>query len=138
MGRSDPSSRQLRSTLDLAGATASFACAVHCAVVALLLGIAPAASFLAASWIEWAFLAVSLVIGLFALVPGYRIHHQRAPMLLLVTGLAMLGTMRAMSVPPSLGELSLVITAAACLISAHWINRTALHRCAAAAAPHRH
>ena len=120
----------LKPSLDVAGATASFACALHCAVVALLLGVLPAASMLAASWIEWAFLATSTVIGLVALVPGYRRHREATPLVLFVTGLALLIAMRALALPPSVVEMTLMLVAAGCLIVAHWKNRGALHRCA--------
>ncbi|HYW49914.1 MAG TPA: MerC domain-containing protein [Gemmatimonadaceae bacterium] len=120
----------LRPSLDVAGATASFACALHCAIVAMLLGVLPAASMLAASWIEWAFLAASTVIGLMALVPGYRRHREATPLLLFVAGLAMLIGMRALALPPSFAEMALMLVAASCLILAHWKNRGALHRCA--------
>ncbi len=119
----------VRPNLDTMGATASFVCAVHCMVVALLLGVMPTLAFLAASWIEWAFLAASTAIGLFALVPGYRRHRARTPLALFTLGIAVLATLRALLVPPSLLELTAAVTAALCLISAHWINRGALHRC---------
>ena len=119
----------VRPTLDAMGATASFVCAVHCMVVALLLGVMPTLALLAASWIEWAFLATSTAIGLFALVPGYRRHRVWMPLALFTLGIAVLATLRALLVPPSLLELTAAVTAALCLVTAHWINRGALHRC---------
>ncbi len=106
------------------------ACAVHCVVVALLLGVAPAASLLAAPWIDWAFLAASVVIGLGALIPGYRRHQLQAPLMFFVAGVVMLVTLRALRVGPSILEILVVIVAATCLVLAHWKNRGALHRCA--------
>ena len=117
-------------SLDVMGATASMVCAVHCAVVAVFLGALPAAaSFLAAPWVEWVFLALSTIIGVGALLPGYRQHRQRAPLLLFAGGIAMLATLRAVHAAPSAGEMLVVIAAATCLVSAHWQNRGALHRC---------
>ncbi|MDZ7629879.1 MAG: MerC domain-containing protein [Gemmatimonadaceae bacterium] len=130
MGSSVPTSLQARPSLDAVGATASLACAVHCVAVALLLGGLPAASFLAAAWIDWVFLAASLTIGVLALVPGYRRHHRRTPLVLFVSGITVLVTLRSLQVPPSALELMLVLVAAACLVMAHWKNRGALHRCA--------
>lgn len=120
----------VRPSLDVVGVSASFACAAHCVVVALLLGVAPAASLLAASWIDWAFLGASVVIGLVALVPGYRIHQLQTPLVLFMSGIGMLVTLRAMHVGPSLFEVLIVIVAATFLVLAHWKNRGALHRCA--------
>jgi hypothetical protein len=119
----------VRPSLDTVGATASFACAVHCAIVALFLGATPAVSYLAASWVEWAFLVTSAIIGLWSLMPGFRIHGLRAPLMLFAFGMTLLVTLRAMHVPASRAEMMAVAVAAGSLISAHWINRGALHRC---------
>ena len=107
MSTSHPQTR-----LDTAGAAASFVCAVHCMVVALLLGVMPTLAFLAASWIEWAFLATSTAIGLVSLIPGYRRHRMRKPLALFTVGIAVLATLRALLVPPSLLELTAAVTAA--------------------------
>ncbi|MBC7844821.1 MAG: MerC domain-containing protein [Gemmatimonadaceae bacterium] len=119
-----------RPSLDSVGASASFVCAVHCAVVALFLGAAPAITFLAASWVEWAFLATSAVLGLASLVPGYRVHGLRRPLGLFAVGMTLLISLRVIHARPSVSEMMAVAFAAGCLISAHWINRGARHRCA--------
>lgn len=119
-----------RPSLDLVGATASIVCAVHCVVVALLLGAMPMVSLLASSWIDWVFFAASAGIGCAALVPGFRRHRQVAPLLLFATGMLMLLVIRALAIPPSVGELVVVLLAAACIVSAHFRNRGALHACA--------
>ena len=136
MGISAPTIPHPRASLDYVGVTASLACAAHCVVVALLLGLMPAASMMAAPWIDWAFLALSAGIGLVALVPGFRRHGQRAPLTLFGVGLAILLVVRALQLPPTLLELLLVAAAASSLILAHWKNRGALHRCACG--PHHH
>ena len=131
-------SPQARHTLDVVGATASFACAVHCALVALLLGVLPAVSLISAHWIDYAFLGLSTVIGVYALVPGFRRHRLRAPLVLFSVGIGILVLTRVLRLQPSVPEMLLVIVAAACLTTAHWRNRTALHRCACAPPGHRH
>ncbi len=123
-------------SLDTIGASASFACAVHCAIVALFLGATPAVSILAASWVEWAFLLTSAAIGVGSLIPGYREHGLRRPLVLFAIGMATLITLRVLHVAPSLAEMTVVAAAAVCLISAHWINRGARHRCACGAQHH--
>ncbi len=120
---------QPRAALDTVGATASLMCAVHCAIAALFLGVAPALSFFAAPWIDWAFLAASAVIGLAALIPGYRLHRVRRPLALFVLGMTLLLILRVLHVHVSLSEMAVVIVAASSLIAAHWINRGATHRC---------
>ncbi|MCC7054157.1 MAG: MerC domain-containing protein [Gemmatimonadaceae bacterium] len=130
-------SQPVRPSLDVVGATASLACAVHCAVVAVFLGAMPAAaSFLAAPWIEWIFLAASTLIGLASLLPGYRSHGLKTPLLLFTAGIAMLAVLRATHASPSLAEMLVVIVAAGCLVSAHWQNRGAMHRCRCGPAHH--
>jgi len=125
-----------RPSLDTVGATASFACAVHCAVVALMLGVMPAASFLAAPWIDWAFVTVSMLVGLAALLPGFRVHRRRAPLALFITGISALITLRLLHVNSPRVEALVVIAAAVALIAAHWQNRSALHRCASGPSHH--
>jgi MerC mercury resistance protein len=116
-------------SLDAVGATTSVVCAVHCAIVALFLGAAPAIPILAASWVDWAFLAVSAAVGLASLIPGYRLHRARRPLALFALGIALLLVLRLLHVRASLGEMAVVIVAASSLIAAHWINRGATTRC---------
>lgn len=120
----------VRPNLDTLGASASLVCALHCAVVALFLGVTPVASYLAASWVDWAFLLVSAAVGLSALVPGHRRHGLRRPLTLFAVGMFLLVALRLLRAAPSLPEMTVVAVAAGCLIAAHWINRGALHRCA--------
>jgi len=110
-------------SLDVIGATTSLVCAVHCAGVGVLLGIAPALDVIAQPWVDWLFLGASTLVGLFALVPGYRRHRHRLPLALFIGGIATLLITRLLHVPPSLLELSLVLVAASALITAHWANR---------------
>lgn len=130
MGISLPPLQANKPSLDAVGATASFACAVHCAVVAIFLGATPAISMLAATWVDWAFLGLSAAIGFAALVPGYRLHGLRRPLALFTFGIALLITLRVLHAGPSVPEMLTVAVAASCLIAAHWINRGARHRCA--------
>lgn len=130
MGISTTPALHQGSSLDVVGASTSLVCAVHCVVVSLFLGGLPAASFLAAPWIEWAFLGASTVIGLVTLVPGHARHRMLTPIVLFVVGISILVATRVMYLAPPAVELSLVAVAAVCLISAHWRNRGALHSCA--------
>ena len=118
-----------RSSLDTVGATASAVCAVHCAIVALFLGAAPAISLLDATWVDWAFLGISAAVGFASLIPGYRKHGARQPLALFALGIALLLALRVMHVRTSIGEMTVVLIAAASLIAAHWINRGATHHC---------
>lgn len=62
------------SYLDMLGIVASATCAVHCAVVPILLGIGALGglSWMADHTIEFSFLLVSTVVASFAMYLGYR------------------------------------------------------------------
>jgi hypothetical protein len=77
------------SKLDNAGMTASLLCAVHCAVVPLLITVLPLAGlgFLANPVIEWSMIIFALFIGSYAIGLSYfRIHHKLLPVFLLIAG----------------------------------------------------
>jgi phosphoglycerol transferase MdoB-like AlkP superfamily enzyme len=77
------------SKLDNIGMTASLLCAVHCAIVPLLITSLPLVGlgFLANPFIEWSMIIFALCIGVYAIGLSYfRIHHKRLPMALLITG----------------------------------------------------
>lgn len=81
-----------RVLLDRLGATGSFLCAVHCALLPLLIAILP--SIGVATWLsedaeEWFVIFASLV-GLFSVVWGYRRHREVRALGLLLPGLAAL------------------------------------------------
>ncbi|HZY36814.1 MAG TPA: MerC domain-containing protein [Mucilaginibacter sp.] len=77
------------SKLDNAGMTASILCAVHCAIVPLLITVLPLAGlgFLANPLIEWSMIIFALVIGTYAIGLSYlRSHHRPLPLVLLAAG----------------------------------------------------
>ena len=84
MGKSKYSSR-----LDSAGMTASILCAIHCAIVPLLITVLPLAGlgFLANPLIEWSMIIFALCIGVYAIGLSYlRTHHKLLPSVLLIIG----------------------------------------------------
>jgi hypothetical protein len=77
------------SKLDNVGMTASVLCAVHCAVVPLLLTSLPlfGLGFLANPWLEWSMIIFALFIGFYAIGSSYfNIHRKLLPMCLLIIG----------------------------------------------------
>ena len=77
------------SKLDHAGMTASVLCAVHCAIVPLLITVLPLAGlgFLANPFVEWSMITFALFVGCYAIGSSYfRIHHQALPVLVLMFG----------------------------------------------------
>ena len=78
--------------LDRLGATGSLLCAIHCALLPLVIAALPALGI--AGWgsdgFEEAFVAFATALGLFSVVWGYRRHGAVRALGLLVPGLAAL------------------------------------------------
>ena len=74
---------------DRLGATASFLCALHCAVLPFVLAVLPAVSltFLADHLFERVFISVASCLALGVLLLGYRQHRNRLPLSVLLCGL---------------------------------------------------
>jgi len=80
---------------DNIGMTASLLCAVHCAVVPLLITSLPllGLGFLANPWFEWSMITFALCIGVYAISLSYfRVHRRLLPTLLLLLGFAIIIT----------------------------------------------
>jgi hypothetical protein len=83
------SSQKRGSKLDRIGMTASTLCAIHCAIVPLLITSLPllGLGFLANPWFEWGMIIFALFIGVYAIGSSYFGTHRKVlPMLLLITG----------------------------------------------------
>ena len=80
------------SKLDRAGATASFLCAIHCALMPLVVTLLPllGLSFLASEPVEWALLGASATLGSLSLCLGFRKHRKRRVFMVLAIALALL------------------------------------------------
>jgi hypothetical protein len=80
------------STLDRLGATGSLLCAVHCAVLPVVLALVPSLGI--AAWFgenfEQAFAVFATGLGLMTMVWGYRRHRDVRALSLLLPGLAIL------------------------------------------------
>nr|WP_225561570.1 MerC domain-containing protein [Rhodanobacter sp. DHB23] len=77
---------------DRVGATASFLCAIHCALLPFVLTVLPllGLEFLAGYRFERDFVLFAATLALFALVGGYRRHRQPLPLRLALPGLLLL------------------------------------------------
>ena len=85
-----PPPRALRNA-DRVGFAASFLCAIHCALLPLVLALAPALGLKFGGWIDFdqAFVVFATLLGLTTLTLGYRRHRGFHAWLLLVPGLAL-------------------------------------------------
>jgi hypothetical protein len=82
-------SQERRAKLDRIGMTASTLCAIHCAIVPMLITSLPllGLGFLANPWFEWSMIIFALFIGIYAIGSSYfKTHHKFLPMLLLIIG----------------------------------------------------
>ena len=79
--------------LDNIGMTASLLCAIHCAVVPMLLTSLPllGLGFLANPWFEWSMITFALLIGFYAIGSSFfRIHRKLLPIGLLIAGFSII------------------------------------------------
>lgn len=78
--------------LDKTGAFASLLCAIHCALMPLLITLLPllGLGFLASEPVEWALVSTSAVLGVSSLRLGYREHGKRRALATLAVGLTLL------------------------------------------------
>ncbi|HEY9260159.1 MerC domain-containing protein [Chitinophaga sp.] len=82
-----------RISLDTIGIGASLACAVHCAVLPLLITLLPllGSHILENEKLEYGLLSFSFLIGCLSLGRGYFRHHRRiVPLMIFTAGFALL------------------------------------------------
>lgn len=112
-------------TADRVGATASFLCAIHCALLPFVLTLLPllGLGFLASHRFERWFVVFAAALALIALVSGYRRHRHAMPLRLAMPGLVLLllGVTWAEAYPLAL-HATLVTCGGLLLASAHFVN----------------
>lgn len=84
---------KLTGRLDGAGMTASMLCAVHCALLPLVITLLPlwGLEFLAEEWVELFMIGLALIIGVASLGTSFKKHHRRKmPLLLLAAGFGLI------------------------------------------------
>ncbi len=120
------------SRLDRAGATASFLCAIHCALMPLVVALLPllGLSFLASEPVEWALLAASATLGSWSLCLGFRQHRSRRVFMVLAVALALLlaGRMFHEHHFGAWGPI-LMVLGGLTMMSAHLLNHRLCHAC---------
>jgi hypothetical protein len=110
---------------DRVGATASFLCAIHCALLPFVLTVLPllGLGFLAGHRFERGFVMFAASLALFALVGGYRRHRRPLPLLLAVPGLLLLLLGVTWASGYSILVHSVMVTCGGLLVaSAHFVN----------------
>ena len=121
-----------RLNLDQVGMTASLICAVHCAIMPIVLTALPliGLGFLAHAATEWTLIGLSLALGISSLCLGFRQHRRRRALIVLAVGFAMLAAGRIAEAHES-GNLGvgLVVLGGLLVAGAHGINRRLCHAC---------
>jgi hypothetical protein len=115
--------------LDKAGAMASFLCAIHCAIMPLLITALPlmGLGFLTSEPVEWGLLACSGVLGTLSLCVGFREHRRRRVFGLLGIALALLVAGRIFH-DHDLGWVVMVLGGLT-MMGAHLLNRLLCRSC---------
>ncbi|RZK76350.1 MAG: MerC domain-containing protein [Pedobacter sp.] len=78
--------------LDQFGMTASIACAVHCAVLPLVVTFLPliGLEFLANMWVEITMIVLSAIVGVWSLLTSFTHHKSIVPSLILILGFVLI------------------------------------------------
>lgn len=118
--------------LDRAGATASLACAIHCALMPLVITLLPlfGLAFLADNRVEWALVGGSAILGSTSLCLGYREHGNRRALAVLAVGLGLLAAGRiAESQKAGAWGVAIVVIGGVMVAASHLINRKLCDSC---------
>lgn len=121
------------SRLDKLGIAAASICAVHCVLTPLFIGLLPMVGLarLADERTEWAFVAISVTLGVVSLLPGYWRHHRRpAPLGVFVVGVLLILSARFFLEDKQQVEIVVVVTGALFLAVGHGINCRQCRTCA--------
>jgi hypothetical protein len=137
--------------LDRAGTTASFLCAIHCALMPVAVTILPVfgLGFIAHEAVEWMLIGLSASLGIISLMMGYRAHRSYHALLVLGMGVGLLCLGRLSHPPvctanhdhathithshePAHGRglsVTLLVLGGLTVAGAHMINRHLCHSC---------
>jgi MerC mercury resistance protein. len=123
------SDRLRKLNLDVLGIGASLICALHCAVLPLMMTVLPllGLEMFSNEKLEYALLSCTFLVGCISLFRGYRYHHHTAkPLLLFALGFVLLLTGHFLA-PENL-EALLISAGAILVIIAHvWNLRECRH-----------
>ena len=110
-----------RINYDALGIVASVACAIHCALLPLLLTSLPlfGINIINNTGFEFMMIFISFIVGLYSLWHGYKKHHHSGlPIALFSTGIILLFLKQVYHAQ----FLVFLIPAVTLIVSAHWVN----------------
>lgn len=106
---------------DALGIGASLACAIHCAILPLVLTSLPlfGINIINNEYFEWGMIGLAFLIGTYALLHGYKTHHKSYwPIALFYTGFAFLVLKQIFHGQ----QLLFLIPAVLFIVAAHYFN----------------
>jgi hypothetical protein len=114
---------RMKISLDAVGIGASFICAIHCALLPLLIMFLPLTGmrFFHNEILDFALIGISFTVGCFSLFRGYRRHHHKISALLLFAfgfPILVIGHFFLKNE----GSIIVIIISAILIITAHLIN----------------
>lgn len=112
---------RLKINWDALGVTTSLVCAIHCALLPLLLASLPIFGFdiIKNEFFEYFMIGLAFVVGLYALSHGFRKHHRRIlPLVIFTIGILLLFAKQIWHA----FHIWLLIPAVIAIVSAHWLN----------------
>lgn len=119
------------------GIATSLACAIHCAILPLILSSLPlfGINIIHNVFFEWGMIMLAFLIGSYSLYHGY-IKHQQAllPVILFATGCCFLAAKQVFHDH----EYILLVPAVTLIISAHYLNYRLCHRSKCSSPHHQH
>jgi hypothetical protein len=105
------------------GISASLICAIHCALMPLLVTSLPlfGVNLIENIWVELALLLFAFVVGFYSLWHGYRRHHHRIITLLIFSAGITLFVVHQFVEVPYYG-ITLILPGVISVLSAHYLN----------------
>jgi MerC mercury resistance protein len=112
---------KLKINWDAFGITTSIACAIHCAILPILMSSLPimGINILENVYFEYSMILLAFLVGIYALYHGYKKHHHRLlPLLIFSSGICFLLAKQLWHQ----FHIILLIPAVAAIILAHFLN----------------
>lgn len=116
--------------LDKLGMSASFFCAIHCALMPIAIGILPllGLSFLANHAIEETVIIGAFMIASLSLLPSYfRLHKKIHSLIIFSVGFALI--ILGHSIDAGWATAPMAVTGGLSIALAHWVNRRECKKC---------
>lgn len=119
------------------GIATSLACAIHCAILPLLVTSLPlfGINIIHNKFFEWTMIAIAFSVGIYSLMHGYGKHHKSViPLIIFMSGFVFLVTKQFFHNY----ENWLLLPAVLLIVSAHYLNYRLCNRNKCSSPHHKH